>query len=98
MLNWYFISYYKWYRYSASSAWKIDFWTVVGVVYYIGRCISCCSGRVGWKEIKQAEQEAIVHDLNKLEKTSNESSIKLAFVKDIFKDIDFNKKEPKERE
>lgn len=37
----------------------------------------------------------MVWDLNKLEKTSNESSIKLAFVKDIFKDIDFSTKEKK---
>ena len=47
------------------------------------------------QQIKKAEQEAIVWDLNKLEKTSNESNIKLAFVKDIFKDIDFSTKEKK---
>lgn len=47
------------------------------------------------QQIKKAEQEAMVWDLNKLEKTNNESSIKLAFVKDIFKDIDFSTKEKK---
>lgn len=54
--------------------------------------ISSGFGFYSLKEIKQAEQEAIIHDLNKLEKTSNESNIKLAFVKDIFKGIDFSAK------
>ena len=55
--------------------------------------ISSGFGFYSLKEIKQAEQEAIVHDLNKLEKSNNESNVKLDFVKDIFKGIDFTKKE-----
>ncbi len=54
--------------------------------------ISSGFGFYSLKEIKQAEQEAIVHDLNKLEKSNNESDIKLKFVKDIFKGIDFSAK------
>lgn len=47
------------------------------------------------KEIKQAEQEAMVSDLSKLEVKNFESNVKIEFVKEIFKGIDFSKKETK---
>ena len=57
--------------------------------------ISSGFGFYSLEEIKKAEQEAMVIDLNKLEVKNFESDVKITFVKDMFKGIDFSKVETK---
>ena len=57
--------------------------------------ISSGFGFYSLEEIKKAEQEAVVSDLNKFEVINFESDVKIKFVKEIFKGIDFSKQETK---